>query len=279
MRVLGLCVKIGAGSPLFSVLLDFFGREFRMSRPAMDAEAVGTSPLSTPRSGSAASTATATLLGRGVHAEDHDDRHGGMGFLGIALSSRQARYVTFHPIWPGSSVSTGIDRLTNTKVAIYKLPASGTQAAREFLTCSILGAHGHPNVQQLMDYFVTDGPHGAAFVHMVYPLADCTLWEIYAMDVDCQTSTPERIASLTGQMAAGLVHIHDLGLVHGAVALHHFLLDRGDRVRLADFRSAHAAHTILINQGNSAAYARAPEVIFGMPATAAGDVWSRGTCT
>ena len=67
-----------------------------------------------------------------------------------------------------------IDLLTNTRVAVKKKDTEGI--AREFAALSAIGAHPHPHIATMLDYYyVVPEGHDRHELYIVYESADSTL--------------------------------------------------------------------------------------------------------
>jgi serine/threonine-protein kinase len=93
------------------------------------------------------------------------------------------------------------------------------------------------------------------------------------------TLDPARVRRIALDCCAGLQHAHAAGLVHRDIKPHNLLLDRDDRVKIADFGVARSlAETQLTVVGSVLGSARylAPEQAAGRPVTPAADIYSLG---
>ena len=93
------------------------------------------------------------------------------------------------------------------------------------------------------------------------------------------TLHPDRVRRIALDCCAGLQHAHAAGLVHRDIKPHNLLLDRDDRVKIADFGVARSLdETQLTVAGSVLGSARylAPEQAAGHPATPAADIYSLG---
>ncbi|MDX6544347.1 MAG: eukaryotic-like serine/threonine-protein kinase [Gaiellales bacterium] len=94
-----------------------------------------------------------------------------------------------------------------------------------------------------------------------------------------RTLDPARVRRIALDCCAGLQHAHAAGLVHRDIKPHNLLLDRDDRVKIADFGVARSLdETQLTVAGSVLGSARylAPEQAAGQPATPAADIYSLG---
>src|SRR5439155_12635728 len=130
----------------------------------------------------------------------------------------------------------------------------------------------HPNVTRLYDYGEADG---RLFMALEY-LPGGTLEERLA---DGRRLTAAETAALAAQLAAGLAHAHERGLVHRDVKPANVLFDEEDRPKLADFGIARITGGDTITETGTvmgtAAYI-SPEQASGEPAGPPSDVYSFG---
>jgi serine/threonine-protein kinase len=182
------------------------------------------------------------------------------------------RYELEHPLGGGAMSSVWLARDTELgrRVAV-KLLARDADRARFEREAQAVAGLAHPNICQLYDYGESeDGP----YMILEY-LPGGTLEDLLQGKPlpDAQTT---RIA---GELAAGLAHAHERGLVHRDLKPANVLFDGEGRAKIADFGIAridggHAlteAGTVL----GTAAYL-SPEQAAGEPATPASDVYSFG---
>jgi serine/threonine-protein kinase len=130
----------------------------------------------------------------------------------------------------------------------------------------------HPNICALYDYG-EDGP--GRYMVLEY-LPGGTLEERLASGRPLTDAETERIVR---EVAAGLAHAHDRGLVHRDLKPSNVLFDAEGRAKIADFGIVHMdAATGLTEAGTvmgTAAYI-SPEQAAGEPATPASDVYAFG---
>ncbi|GAA1669220.1 Stk1 family PASTA domain-containing Ser/Thr kinase [Glycomyces endophyticus] len=130
----------------------------------------------------------------------------------------------------------------------------------------------HPNVVAVFDQGVHDG---LPYVVMEY-VPGTTLRDLLNRRRRLRI---EEAVELCAQLLDGLQAAHDAGLVHRDIKPENILLKnggRGDRVKVVDFGLAEAVHGDRDTGGPlvaTAAYV-APELVGGMPATTASDVYS-----
>ncbi len=179
------------------------------------------------------------------------------------LQPRCKRYLVLVSIGNGSygRVSMGIDLLTN---------------QREFALMAALVGHPHPSVARMLDYFCTEAK-GKQELHTVQALADTTLWHVFRSSAG--DLADGRIASYLRGVAAGLGHLHSLGIIHGDASLKNALVMRSDTVAVTDFGSAHSAMGFFLEAGDEVTtqYVRAPERLLGAALSEpCVDVWAFG---
>lgn len=194
------------------------------------------------------------------------------------LRPRHERYLRLQEIGHGNfgKVYTGIDLLSDQPVAIKVQAPDSESCQEEFGMLRFLSSCPHPHVVTLLDYF-TQESRGAVLFHMVYPLADSTLWHVFK-----HSRTPlgdARIAHLLRGVAAGLGHLHNFSIVHGDASLKNMLLMRSGEVCVGDFGAAHSAANFVFDADTeiTTQYVRAPERLLGgvLSATCM-DIWAFG---
>src|SRR5204863_8761909 len=170
-----------------------------------------------------------------------------------------------------SEVWVADDTELGRRVAL-KLLAPDADAARFEREAHAVAALSHPNICRLYDYGVAAG---RPFMVLEY-LAGGTL---EARLVPGEPWADEEAGRIAGELAAGLAHAHDRGLVHRDLKPANVLFDAEARAKIADFGIARLdgggtlteAGTVL----GTAAYI-SPEQAAGEPATPASDVYSFG---
>jgi serine/threonine-protein kinase len=170
-----------------------------------------------------------------------------------------------------SSVWLAVDRELERKVAV-KLLAPDADRARFEREAHAVASLSHPNIVQLFDYGEAEPGPFIVLEHM--PAG--TLEERLAGGRALPDDATMRIAQ---EIAAGLAHAHERGLVHRDLKPANILFDAEERAKVADFGIARieggneltVAGTVL----GTAAYL-SPEQASGLPATPASDVYSFG---
>jgi serine/threonine-protein kinase len=133
-------------------------------------------------------------------------------------------------------------------------------------------ALSHPNVTQLFDYGSWEGQPYMVLEFLPGGTLEDRLRDARPLP-DAET---ERIAR---EVAAGLAHAHDRGLVHRDLKPANVLFDADGRAKIADFGIARMGGAGTLTEAGTllgtAAYI-SPEQASGEPATAASDVYSFG---
>jgi eukaryotic-like serine/threonine-protein kinase len=171
-----------------------------------------------------------------------------------------------------SEVWCGTDTELGRRVAL-KLLAPNEDNVRFEREARAFAALSHPNVTRLYDYGESDG---RPFMVLEY-LPGGSLEDLLRANGALADDDTHRIA---GEIAAGLAHAHERGVVHRDLKPSNVLFDDEGRAKLADFGIAHmaAGEGTLTEAGTvlgTAAYI-SPEQAAGLPATAASDVYSFG---
>jgi serine/threonine-protein kinase len=168
-------------------------------------------------------------------------------------------------VWAADDIELG------RRVAI-KLLGRDADPARFEREAQAVAAVAHPNICQLYDYGEEDG---RPFMVLEY-LAGGTLEDRLVAGDPYPDDETERIA---GEVAAGLAHAHDRGLVHRDLKPANVLFDSEGRAKIADFGLARMGGAGTLTETGTllgtAAYI-SPEQAQGLPATPASDVYSFG---
>lgn len=157
------------------------------------------------------------------------------------------------------------------RVAI-KLLGRGADRERFDREARAAASLSHPNICQLYDYGeVGDRP----FMVLEY-LPGGTLEDRISPGIPLDDEASARIAC---EIAAGLQHAHEQGLVHRDLKPANILFDTGGHAKIADFGIARLGDSGTITEAGTllgtAAYL-SPEQAAGEPATATSDVYSFG---
>lgn len=183
------------------------------------------------------------------------------------------RYDLEQPLGGGamSAVWLAQDRELGRRVAV-KLIAPDAERARFEREARAVAALSHPNICQLFDYGETDqGP----YMVLEY-LPGGTLEDRLASGRPLPDRETGRIAQ---EVAAGLAHAHERGLVHRDLKPANILFDAEGRAKIADFGLARIAGARALTEAGTimgtAAYI-SPEQASGAQATPASDVYSFG---
>jgi len=183
------------------------------------------------------------------------------------------RYRLLEPLGRGamSSVWRAHDDELDRDVAIKVLAptADRTRFERE---ARAVAALSHPNICNLYDYGESDGK-----LYMVLEyLAGGTLEDRLKEGKPLPDADTERYAT---EIAAGLAHAHDHGVVHRDLKPANVLFDSEGRAKIADFGIARMGDMGTLTEAGTvlgtAAYI-SPEQASGEPATAASDIYSTG---
>lgn len=135
----------------------------------------------------------------------------------------------------------------------------------EFLAYSTLAHHRHPNVAQMLDYFVLGEPP-ARFLNLVFELCSSSLMHLFRTP-ECESGRlPLAVAKrhLHGAFS-GVSHLHGLKMVHGDLTLANLLIASDGEIRVSDLGSCHSAHGYLVRLTRTTGYVRAPEAWLGNP--------------
>ena len=184
------------------------------------------------------------------------------------------RYRLDEPLGQGgmSEVWLATDLELDRRVAV-KLLAPNEDNARFEREARAVAALSHPNVTQVYDYGESDG---RPYMVLEY-LPGGSLEDLLPANGALPDAETQRIAS---EVAAGLAHAHERGVVHRDLKPSNVLFDDEGRAKLADFGIARmtAGEGTLTEAGTvlgTAAYI-SPEQAAGLRATATGDVYSFG---
>jgi serine/threonine-protein kinase len=168
-------------------------------------------------------------------------------------------------VWAAEDVELG------RRVAL-KLLGRDADPARFEREAHAVAALAHPNICQLYDY---GEENGRPFMVLEY-LGGGTLEDRLAAGEPHPDGETERIGR---ELAAGLAHAHDRGLVHRDLKPANVLFDDEGRAKIADFGIARLGGAGTLTEAGTllgtAAYI-SPEQAQGLPATPASDVYSFG---
>jgi serine/threonine-protein kinase len=170
-----------------------------------------------------------------------------------------------------SSVWLAHDDELDRQVAI-KILAPTADRARFEREARAVAALSHPNISGLYDYGEADGK---PYMVLEY-LPGGTLEERLTGGKPLPDDETERYAT---EIAAGLAHAHERGLVHRDLKPANVLFDAEGRAKIADFGIARMGGAGTLTEAGTvlgtASYI-SPEQAAGVPATAASDVYSLG---
>ncbi len=164
------------------------------------------------------------------------------------------------------------DDLVLDRLVVVKLVAPDADRSRFEREARAAAALAHPNIVQLFDFGEQDGRAYMVFEHLPGGSLEERLSEAAALPDD-------ETARIATDIAGGLAHAHDRGVVHRDLKPANVLFDAEKRAKIADFGIAllRGADT-LTDAGTvlgTAAYI-SPEQVRGEPATPASDVYSFG---
>lgn len=155
---------------------------------------------------------------------------------------------------------------------VVKLLAPGAERERFTREARAVAALSHPNIVHLFDFGdERDQPY------MVFEyLAGGSLEERLQSG---ERLSNHEIANVAHEIAEGLAHAHERGVVHRDLKPGNVLFDRDGRSKIADFGIAHMRDRDTLTEAGTilgtAAYI-SPEQVKGEPATPASDVYSFG---
>jgi eukaryotic-like serine/threonine-protein kinase len=182
------------------------------------------------------------------------------------------RYRLLEPLGRGamSSVWLAQDEELERRVAV-KLLAESADRARFEREARAAAALSHPNICSLYDYGEADGRP-----YMVLEYLPNGSLEDRLKDGPLPDDETVRLAT---EMAAGLAHAHERGLVHRDLKPANVLFDAEDRAKIADFGIARMGGSGTLTEAGTvlgtASYI-SPEQASGQPAGPASDVYSFG---
>jgi serine/threonine protein kinase len=182
------------------------------------------------------------------------------------------RYRLLEPLGRGamSSVWLAQDEELERRVAVKMLAPSADRARFE-REARAAAALSHPNICSLYDYGEADGRP-----YMVLEYLPNGSLEDRLKDGPLDDAETLRLAT---EMAAGLAHAHERGLVHRDLKPANVLFDAEDRAKIADFGIARMGGSGTLTEAGTvlgtASYI-SPEQASGQPAGPASDVYSFG---
>lgn len=198
---------------------------------------------------------------------DHDNP-GGMGDEVIA-----GRYRLLEPLGRGamSSVWLAEDDELGRRVAVKTLAPSADRQRFE-REARAAAALSHPNICSLYDYGEADGRPFMVLEHLSGGSLEDRLR-------DGKPLPDDETRLIAAEVAAGLAHAHDRGLVHRDLKPANILFDSERRAKIADFGIARMGDTGTLTEAGTvlgtASYI-SPEQASGQPAGPASDVYSFG---
>jgi len=155
---------------------------------------------------------------------------------------------------------------------VVKLLASGAERERFTREARAVAALSHPNIVHLFDF---GDERDRTYMVFEY-LAGGSLEERLQRG---EPLSDDEIANVAREIAEGLAHAHERGVVHRDLKPGNVLFDRDGRSKIADFGIAHVQGRDTLTEAGTilgtAAYI-SPEQVKGEPATPASDVYSFG---
>ena len=191
------------------------------------------------------------------------------------------RFVLEHEIGSGgmSRVFLGRDEILDRPVAVKILKTEyggtdiGARFQREGRTAAKLS---HPNIVQVYDAGEGEFEGEAApYIVMEY----VTGGDLKALIDELGTLSGGRLSAVGAEVAAGLAHAHERGVIHRDIKPHNVLLEEGGRARLTDFGIARALDASQATRTGSylgTALYSPPEQLRGGEVTPKSDVYSLG---
>ena len=183
------------------------------------------------------------------------------------------RYRLLEPLGRGamSAVWLAYDGELERQVAV-KMLAPSAERARFEREARAVAALSHPNICALYDYGEADG---RPYMVLEY-LPNGSLEDRLR---DRQRQTDAETLRIATEIAAGLAHAHDRGLVHRDLKPANVLFDAEERVKIADFGIARMGTAGTLTEAGTvlgtASYI-SPEQAGGQPAGPPSDVYSFG---
>jgi len=183
------------------------------------------------------------------------------------------RYRLIEPLGRGSMSAVWLaeDVELGRHVAV-KLLAPSADRERFAREARAVAALSHPNICALYDYGEADGRRYMVLEYLPNGSLEDRL----------QANRPlpdDETARIAGEVAAGLAHAHDRGLVHRDLKPANILFDAEGRAKIADFGIARMSGTGTLTDAGTvlgtASYI-SPEQAAGLPAGPASDVYSFG---
>lgn len=186
------------------------------------------------------------------------------------------RYTLGQKIGSGGmgDVYRGVDRLTNTPVAIKVLKAelATPEMVQRFMReGEALRQLNHPNIVKLLDAVHDDARHYLIMELVEGGSLDEVLRKTPRQPID-------RVLNVALDMADALTRAHRLNIIHRDIKPANVLLANDGMLRLTDFGIARTGNSNITQTGSvlgTLAYI-APEVLTGSQADARSDIWSMG---
>src|SRR6185295_7616097 len=157
------------------------------------------------------------------------------------------------------------------KVAV-KLLGGDADPARFEREAQAVASLSHPNIARLYDYGEAEGRPYMVFEHLAGGMLEDRFQSVGPLD-DAETG---QIAS---EVAAGLAHAHEHGLIHRDLKPANVVFDEEGRAKISDFGIARLSGADTLTEAGTligtAAY-MSPEQAAGEPVTPASDVYAFG---
>ena len=171
---------------------------------------------------------------------------------------------------PMAEVRLALDEVLGRRVVV-KLLAPDADRTRFEREARAVAALAHPNIVQLFDF----GNEERRYMVFEY-LAGGSLEDRLAQPV---AISDDEVAGIASDVAAGLAHAHEHGVVHRDLKPGNILFDSEARSKIADFGIARVQGADTLTDAGTvlgtAAYI-SPEQVRGEPATSATDVYAFG---
>ncbi len=175
------------------------------------------------------------------------------------------------------------DAATGDIVAVKRQNVEHRAAVREYLFYRALRPTEHPHVMALRDAFTACSSDKRIFLYTVFDFMDSSFGQLAKHRQG--VFSREEANLLFRSIAAGLVHLHASGVIHGDLSAGNILVSGNLRVngtiecKIADMGSAFSAHSLVVSPAEriTTAPVRSPEVILEAESiTSATDIWALG---
>jgi eukaryotic-like serine/threonine-protein kinase len=174
------------------------------------------------------------------------------------------------------ALDTGLKREVALKLLHPHLAAHRESRERFKLEAHAVARLKHPSVLEIYDYSADDGEA----VYLVTELIEGTTLRLFLDSLDTRAMSAEGAALIIRQVAQGLGHAHEHGIVHRDVKPENILISGDGDVKLSDFGIAHLAGVSQMTATGqilgSPAY-MSPEHVELIDLDARADIFSLGT--